>query len=49
MDRVNEQRINLSKEEIKEMIKDLEPGTLLTLEISETIDENNHFQKDGGE
>ena len=49
MDRQREQRIDLTREEIKGMIKDLEPGTLLTLEISETIDENNHFQKDRGE
>ena len=49
MDRENEQRINLSKEEIKEIIKDLEPGTMLTLENPEMIDENIHFQKDGGE
>ena len=34
MDRQREQRINLTREEIKGMIKDLEPGTMLTLEMS---------------
>ena len=33
MDKQKEQQIDLTKEEIKEMIKDLEPGTMLTLEM----------------
>ena len=49
MDRQREQRIDLTREEIKGMIKDLEPGTMLTLEMSDIGSENDHEQKEEGE
>ena len=49
MDRQREQRIDLTREEIKEMIKDLKPGTMLTLEMSDRPNENDHDRKEGGE
>jgi hypothetical protein len=33
MDRQKEQQISLGKEQIKEMIKDLKPGTILIIEV----------------
>ena len=49
MDRQREQRIDLTREEIKGMIKDLEPGTMFTLEMSDRTNENDHDRKEGGE
>ena len=49
MDRQKELRINLIREEIREKIKDLEPGTMLTLEMSDIGNENDHDQKGEGE
>lgn len=46
MDRDNEQWINLSKNEIKELIKNLEPGTMLTLEIPEIIGEDKQGKRE---
>ncbi len=48
MDRQKELRINLTREEIREKIKDLEPGTMLTLEMSDMANENDHDQKEEG-
>ena len=42
-------RVQMTREEIKEMIKDLEPGTMLTLEMSDRTNENDHDRKEGGE
>ena len=49
MDRQEKLRIDLIKEEIREKIKDLEPGTMLTLEMSDIGNENDHDQKGEGE
>ena len=49
MDRQEKLRIDLTREEIKGMIKDLEPGTMLTLEMSDRTNENDHDRKEGGE
>ena len=49
MDRQEKLRINLTREEIREKIKDLEPGTMLTLEMPDMANENDHDQKEEGE
>ena len=49
MDRQEKLRIDLTKEEIREKIKDLEPGTMLTLEVSDIGSENDQDQKEEGD
>ena len=49
MDRQEKLRIDLTREEIREKIKDLEPGTMLTMEMSDIGSEINDDQKEEGE
>ena len=38
---IQKEQVELTSDEIKEMIKDLEPGTMLTLEIPEQYDSSD--------
>ena len=49
MDRQEKLRIDLTREEIREKIKHLEPGTMLPLGMSDIGSEKDHDQKEEGE
>ena len=49
MDRQKEKQAFLVREEIKELIKDLEPGTMLTLEMPGVPDGSGPGRKKEGE